>query len=250
MADNYFLLEKEASGFRNEHGLGSTDPIRLKSLLQKLNIITVFSPLKDAFSGMALKVIQSDVTYRFMLVNSNQSLGKQHFTVCHELYHLCIQKDFSARLCQTGLFEKKDDINEYNADIFASFLLLPTEGLLSNIDDQELETRKISLPTILYLENFFGCSRRALLYRLKGLKLISNSEYTAFCTNVKRGALENGYEISLYEAGNNKLVIGDYGAVAKSLFDGEQISQSHYYSLLGDLGIDISQISDSETNEA
>jgi hypothetical protein len=43
-------------------------------------------------------------------------------------------------------------------------------------------------------------------------------------------------------------VIGDYGIVAKELFDKEKISQSHYYSLLADLGIDITQIH--ETNHA
>jgi Zn-dependent peptidase ImmA (M78 family) len=242
------LLEKAAATFRTEQGYATNDPIRLKSLLQKLNVITVFVSLKGSFSGMALKVQKENTANRFMMINSNQSLGKQHFTICHELYHLYIQANFTSRVCITGLFDKKADINEYYADIFASFLLLPNDGLLENIPDEELKKKKISLKTILFLENFYSCSRRALLYRLKNLGLIDSNEYDVYIVDIKKGALENGYSVSLYEPGNNKLVIGDYGIVAKELFDKEKISQSHYYSLLADLGIDITQIH--ETNHA
>jgi Zn-dependent peptidase ImmA (M78 family) len=240
------LLEKAAVAFRSDNGLNNADPIRLKSLLQKLNVISVFAPLSENFSGMALKANDAD---RFMLVNSNQSLGKQHFTVCHELYHLFEQKEFSSQVCQTGKFDKKSDINEYNADVFASYLLLPTDGLLENIPNKEIEKRKISLPTILYIEQFYSCSRRALLYRLKNLKLISPAEYEGFTTNIQRGALENGYSIELYNSGNHKTVIGDYGIIAKQLFDNETVSESHYYSLLADLGIDITKIEESQHGE-
>lgn len=240
------LLEKAAVAFRSEHGLNSADPIRLKSLLQKLNVITVFAPLSESFSGMALKANDAD---RFMLVNSNQSLGKQHFTICHELYHLFLQSNFTSQICLTGRFDKKADINEYNADVFASYLLLPTDGLLENIPNQEIEKKKISLKTILYIEQFYSCSRRALLYRLKNLNLIKPAEYDSFTVNIKKGALENGYGLDLYNNGNHKTVIGDYGIIAKQLFDNETISESHYYSLLADLGIDITKIEESQNGE-
>ncbi len=240
------LIEKAAVAFRSDNGLNNADPIRLKSLLQKLNVISVFAPLSEHFSGMALKANDAD---RFMLINSNQSLGKQHFTVCHELYHLFEQKDFASQVCNTGKFDKKADINEYNADVFASYLLLPTDGLLENIPNEEIEKKKISLPTILYIEQFYSCSRRALLYRLKSLKLITSAEYDSFTVNIQRGALENGYGVELYNSGNHKTVVGDYGIIAKQLFDKETVSESHYYSLLADLGIDIAKIDESQHGE-
>jgi len=240
------LLEKDAVAFRSNNGLNNADPIRLKSLLQKLNVITVFVPLSDNFSGMALK---ANTANRFMLVNSSQSLGKQHFTICHELYHLFIQKDFASQVCSTGKFDKKADKDEYNADVFASYLLLPTDGLVENIPNEEIERKKISLKTILYIEHFYSCSRRALLYRLKQLKLISSAEYDAFILNIQRGALENGYAVDLYKNGNHKVVIGDYGSIAKQLFDSETVSESHYYSLLADLGIDITKMDETQHGE-
>ena len=188
---------------------------------------------------MALKTGLDNLTARFILINDKQSIGKQHFTICHELYHLFIQKDFVSRVCKTGLFDKKDK-EEYNADIFASYLLLPTDGLIELIPDEELAGKhKISIGTIVYLEQFFSCSRRALLYRLKKMKLISDVQYEQYCMHVKRSALENGFNIDLYEAGNHNVIIGNYGSVAKELFDKDRISESHYYSLLSDLGINI-----------
>ena len=243
------LLEKEASKFRSEKGLNNNEPIRLKSLLQKANVITVFSPLTDNFSGMAIKAAQPPATHRFILINSNQSLGKQHFTICHELYHLYIQADFSSQVCITGKFDKRADKNEYNADVFASYLLLPTEGILENIPNEEIAQKKVSLKTVLFIENLYSCSRRALLYRLKNLNLVNSNEYDAFIVNIKRGAIENGYSATIYEPGNNNLVIGDYGAVAKDLFDQEKISQSHYYTLLTDLGIDTGKLNEIHDGE-
>lgn len=243
------LLEKEASRFRTEQGLNNNEPIRLKSLLQKANVISVFAPLTESFSGMALRAIQNTNTHRFVLINSNQSLGKQHFTICHELYHLFIQPDFDSQICFVGKFDKSADTFEYNADVFASFLLLPTEGILENIPNEEITRKKISLRTVLFIENLYSCSRRALLFRLKKLKLITSNEYESFTTNIKRGAVENGYPTSLYEPGNESLVIGDYGTLAKGLFDREKISQNHYYTLLADMGIDTGKINDIKDGE-
>jgi Zn-dependent peptidase ImmA (M78 family) len=249
---NELVLEKAAYSFRLDHGLNNNDPIRFKSLLQKINVISVFAPLTDNFSGMALKAKsegEKESFERFMLINSNQSLGKQHFTICHELYHLYIQPNFTSQVCKTGLFDKKADKNEYSADVFASFLLLPTEGLLENIPNEELQKAKITLRTILFIENFYSCSRRALLYRLKKMQLIKSTEYELYTKNIIRGAIENGYQTEIYEQGNHNIVIGNYGSMARELYEKEKISQSHYYTLLTDLGIDISKINETINGE-
>ena len=39
--------------------------------------------------------------------------------------------------------------------------------------------------------------------------------------------------------GNKDLVLGDYGEIAKKLFDIEKISESHYAKMMMDIGIDI-----------
>lgn len=87
MKPNKFIIEKQVSAFRTDNGLSASEPVTLKSLLLKLNILTVFRPLSDNFSGMCLK---DNSGHRFMLINSNQPRGRQHFTIAHELYHLFI----------------------------------------------------------------------------------------------------------------------------------------------------------------
>lgn len=246
---NELLTEKAANEFRLVNGLTVTEPIRLKSLLQKLNVITLFTPLSENFSGMAIKAGGEKDAERFMLINSNNSLGKQHFTICHELYHLYIQNNFTSQICNTGLFNKKADKNEYYADIFASYLLLPTDALWRHIPNEELNKKNISLRTILFIEQFFACSRRALLYRLKNLGLVSPACYDSYTVHIKRGALENGLPVDIYEPGNHHVVIGDYGSLARSLFEDEKISQSHYYALLTDLGIDTRKLEEDEQGE-
>lgn len=229
---NANILEKKVFEFRRYANLSSDDPLRIKSLLTKLNVLTVYKPLSDNFSGMALKVDDN----RFVLVNSNHSIGKQHFTICHELYHLFIQENFLAMVCDTGKFDSGSG-EEYNADRFASILLLPEDGIKSLIPEKELSRDKIELGTILKLEHYFSCSRGALLYRLKELKLITSITYDRFCNNVINSAVQYGYPTDVYKPGNEGLTIGDYGELSRKLFDNELISENHYISLLYDLGM-------------
>jgi Zn-dependent peptidase ImmA (M78 family) len=118
------VLEKYASQFRAENGYSNQESIHQKSLLHKLGVLAVFRPLEMEVSRVAIKVGENN---RFMLINTNRSLAHQHFTICHELYHLFIQKDFNSQVCQVGLFNKKDN-EEYNADILPlNFLYLKKE---------------------------------------------------------------------------------------------------------------------------
>lgn len=227
-------IKKEATEFRNRYGYGNLEPIRLKSLLIKLNVITVFKELHDNFSGMAIK----SGNFRFVLINSNHSIGRQHFTICHELYHLYIDKNYKPHHCHTGYFDKKN-LNEYFADMFASYLLMPEDGILDLIPDNQLKKDKISVTTLLKIEHFFSCSRSALLYRLKDLNFISNNYFESHSKNIILIAKEYGYSIDLYKKGNKNLIIGDYGVNAKNLYDDEKISEGHYISLMNDIGIDI-----------
>lgn len=83
------LVENQVSRFRQKAGLSDAEAVNLKSLLLKLNVLTVYRPLSDKFSGMSLKSGER----RFMLVNSNQPRCRQHFTIAHELYHLYVDSN-------------------------------------------------------------------------------------------------------------------------------------------------------------
>ena len=221
------ILEAEtlAGKFRSEIGLSQYEPVNAKTLLRKLNITTMYRPLSDNSYGISCR---SKSGKKFILVNSNSTRGRQHFTIAHELYHLFYDENPSPHICQgvaTG--------EEKNANMFASALLLPREGLLSMIGKDEIIHSKIKLATVLRMEQMFQVSRSNLLLRLKELGLMSESQVKAFqAIPVKGSAREYGYELSLYESGNEGLVIGDFGEKARLLYESGKISEGHYIELL------------------
>jgi Zn-dependent peptidase ImmA (M78 family) len=236
-------IQQKAIKFRRDNGFSNTEPIRLKSLLLKCNVLTVFRSLSGTFSGMAVKVADD----RFMMVNQDHNLGKQHFTIAHELYHLFIQENFLSKSCITGQFDKRADIEEYKADMFAAYFLLPEDGITLGIPSDELSKRDtIRLQTILKLEQYYSVSRRAVLQRLKNLDIISSKSFDIYEKNVKRSAAAYGYELDLYTPGNTGLVVGDYGVRAHALFEGEKISESHYLELMRTIGFDPSETQSNE----
>jgi Zn-dependent peptidase ImmA (M78 family) len=234
LKDRY--IEFRANKFREEHGLATTEPVDVYKLLAKLNVITVFKEMTDNFSGMAIKNTYGD----FMLVNSTDILARQHFTIGHELYHLFIQENFENRICKVGLFDKKDK-EEYNADWFSSYLLMPEDGIFELLPKDELDKNKISLNTVVKMEQYFSVSRTALLNRLLFIDLITKPKVSELKESgtIKRSALQMGFTTELYESGNENKVIGDYGERAKKLYDKEEVSETDFYGLMYDIGIDL-----------
>ena len=231
------ILEVRANKFRRLCGIGNENAIDFEKLLRSLDVLTYFCPLEGEFSGMALKTKNSN----FMLINTQNSPGRQHFTIGHELYHLFIQEGFSFQMCNAGKFDKKNR-EEYNADIFSSYFLMPEAGIIKQIPEEELAWGgEISLATIIRLEQYFGVSRTAMLIRLDKIGLL-RGDYSQYKVDIKKSAVEHGYTTTLYDTPKEEIkpyVIGNYGSKAKELFDRDKISESHYHALMYDIGIDV-----------
>lgn len=226
------LVESQVSKFRQMAGVSDAEAVNLKSLLLKLNVLTIYRPLSEKFSGMSLKSGER----RFMLINSNQPICRQHFTIAHELYHLYIDQNPTPHNCTA---EGKKSDAEQCADAFALMFLMPADGVRQMIPDKELMEGRVSLASVLRVEHYFSVSHSAALNRLFDLKLIDRGERDAFKEYpIKKTAREYGYDIALYEPGNENFVIGNFGEKAKKLFDEEKISEGHYIELLHKIGID------------
>lgn len=231
-----FEIENKAATFRKINGFGETDPIRLESLLIKQNIITLFKPLSGSLAGMAIKASDNAL---FMLINSNHSLGKQHFTIAHELYHLFIQSNFNSQKCVTGLFEVHQDIEEHKADLFAANLLLPELGVFELIPDTERQRRnEISPETIFKIQQYYSVSVKAVIFRLVEFGLVDKYYFDDYASGNKLKARQLGYDIKLLEKGNENKTIGDYATLASKLYYNRRISESYYLELLNAIGFD------------
>lgn len=229
----YNLVEKQVVEFRKYCGLSTTEAIQMKSLLLKLNVLTLYRPLSTDFSGMSIKDTFGN---RFALINSNDPIGRQHFTIAHELYHLFIEKNPKPHVCSS---EGKKSESEKCADLFASLLLMPSDGIMQMLSDTEASSKTLTMATIVRLEHYFSVSRTAILNRLCDLKLISKSvRENMFAVSAITSAREFGYDTSLYKKGNENLIIGKLGEKAKNLFDKGLISEGHYIEVLNKLNYD------------
>lgn len=223
----FTVLEAErlAEMFRAKTGVNLSEPIGAKTLLRKLKITTMYRPLSENSYGISCK---SKSGRMFMMVNSNSTRGRQHFTIAHELYHLFYDESPVPHMCRETISEV-----ERNANLFASALLLPREGLLSMLSPKEVSNRGIDLSTILKMEQLFEVSRINLLVRLKECNLISKAQFEEIKSiPVKKSAMEYGYDLSLYNPGNEGVVISDFGEKARILFERGKISEGHYLELL------------------
>lgn len=210
----------------------STEPLNMKTILMQLGVMTVYRPLSEDLWGLSLKT--SDNKHRFMLINSKLTRGSQHFTIAHELFHLYYDEEPRPHFCGQ---EPIKTPSERNANMFASALLMPRVGLVTNIPAEELSREEVSIVTALRLEHLYGVSHATFVLRLKELKLITKQcadklQNISICYE----AAMSGFDSSLYKAGNEGLVIGDFGAKARKLFEEERISEGHYLELLNMIG--------------
>ena len=237
MAKNKTLqleAEKNASDFRSRYGLSGHEPINLISFLIKNNVITAFKPLSESISGMAIK--SGDI--RFMLVNENNSVGRQNFTIGHELYHLFVQENFTSRTCNTGTFDKQVDLVEQQADLFSASLLLPKSGVMQLISSKEIET-EVSEESLFRIQHYFGISMRCLIFRLFEFGIVPKSHFDKYKSGTKGLARKLGYDVSLLYGGTtSNRVIGNYGEIASTLYNEDKISESFYLELLNAINVD------------
>ena len=213
-----------AAKFRTGLGMGLAEPVNVKTLIRLLGITVVYRPLSSNSYGISC--LSGDK--RFILVNSNSTRGRQHFTIAHELYHLYYDENPTPHMCDSVVGPE-----EKNANRFAASLLMPKEGILAMVSKEEIVRHTIPLASVLRMEQLFGVSRLTLLIRLKDLGLVSPLCLEGLkASSIKGAAQSYGYDLSLYEPGNEGLVIGDFGEKARMLFEQGKISEGHYMELL------------------
>lgn len=217
-------LNSDAIRFREKAGYGNREPIDIESIVLKMNNYTIVKmKMSNHISGMCIV----DGTSKMIAINSSMSLGRQRFTIGHELYHLEIENLTEGKVCPSGIYDNRSD-NEKEADIFASFLLMPYDGLEWYIDNYQI--REWNIRNVIELSQFYKMSYMAILFRLYHEGRITFEEYEYFKkVNVKTEAIKLGYDISLY--GNlteehDWITLGEYprlleeqrGLIPESLF--------------------------------
>ena len=127
-------------------------------------------------------------------INSNMSIGRQNFTLAHELYHLLYEENKNNFvICD---YSSESD-SEIEANIFASYLLIPYEGLKRYVKNMNIS--KWTLDDVIAAEQYYQISHMALLFRLVEQNFITEEESEEF-QNVKisHEARIRGFNDDLY----------------------------------------------------
>jgi len=224
-------INAEAISLRKQFGEDVYSPIDLFSILHYESLTVVFYPMSNRVSGMCIR----DGDNKIIGINSTSTYGRQRFTMAHELYHLFFHENFKGIVCAKD-FEKNKDPQEKEADMFASYFLAPYESLKDFIKNK-LGKKKdaLEINDVVRIEQYFGLSRQAALWRLIKDGYLSPEKAETMKTGIILSALKLGYDDKLYRpAPEDKqyITFGKYIKLAEELKEKDLISNGKYEEIL------------------
>lgn len=225
---NKMDLSNKAIRLRKKLGEDDSSPIDIFSLVQGIkNLTLIFYPLSKNISGVCYKGKDSHA----ILINSDMSQGRQRFSLAHELFHLFYddKETMTASISEIG----GGDELEREADQFASYFLIPQYSLDEMIE--KYVKKPISLEDVIMLEQYFGVSHQAMLYRLLDEKLISKKDKDSMQRGIIDKSARLGYDTSLYYPSSDEKKISSLGYYinkADELLKEDIISEGKYEELL------------------
>ncbi len=227
-------LSNKAALLRKKLGEDESSPIDIFKLVQTIEQLTlVFYPLARNISGICYKGSDSSI----ITINSDMSVGRQRFSLAHELYHLYFDESGvnSVSPAQIG----KGDENEKRADQFASYFLIPQSSLYGLVEEikRKYGRTQLTVEDVIRIEQYYGVSHKAMLYRLLNEGQLKADRAKEMESGVIEIAARLGYDTALYypSAGNKKrTVLGHYITLVEKLSEEDRISQGKYEELLLD----------------
>ncbi len=228
-------LSIKASRIRKKLGADESSFVDIFALALTIERLTlVFYPLGKNISGACFKNYSSSI----IAVNSDMSVGRQRFSLAHELYHLYFDDINTSTICSDKIGDKKENENERKADCFASYFLMPPAALYGAVEKlTDASGKPLSINDIIRLEQHFGVSHKAMLVRLSEEGELSRINMNQMQCGVISAAARLGFDVSLYKNSpeDKKIrVLGHYISQAENLLNSDIISMGKYEELLLD----------------
>jgi Zn-dependent peptidase ImmA (M78 family) len=232
MKKNEIEINAEAIELREKFGQDHFSAVDIFSMISDSDEITVvFYPMSNNLSGLCIR----DEKNKIIGINSKLSYGRQRFTMAHELYHLYYHDKLGATLCPKDMDSKKDVI-EIEANTFASFFLMPYDALRRFVAEKITKKKgELSLEDVVRIEQHFGMSRMATLWRLVKEEYLTVTKSNEMKSSIVSSALVLGYDDKLYkstEHARQYFTLGKYIKQAGKLMEEDKISNGKYEELL------------------
>ncbi|RAP44575.1 MAG: hypothetical protein BZ135_08010 [Methanosphaera sp. rholeuAM6] len=225
--NNYLELSEKANMCRRLWGIDEYTPIDIfRIVLEKVENVTIcFFNTEENLSGSSIRSKNQNIIF----INSRHPLGRQRFTLAHEIYHLKYDKEFVNCDIDHG-----NDLVEEQADQFASCLLM-SNGALFNYEIEN-SIMEWNLDKIIQAEQYFQISHKAMLRRLKTLGKISEEDAEILLPGITYEAQIRGYDTKLYKpfSDDKNLILGNYIQMVKKASDNNLITDSKKDELLLD----------------
>lgn len=227
-------LNSNALHLRKRLGEDPYSPIDIFSIINnQKGISLVYFPMSEKISGMSGRIDNEDA---YIAINSKHSYGRQRFTLAHELYHLNFQENFTNVICGIDFDGIKDE-EEKNADAFASYFLAPYDAIRQFISEEIGNTpySQLAISNVIRIEQHFGMSRLATIFRLKLEGYEFQEKPEAMKTDVIISARRHGYDDRLYTPtpkAKQYLTTGNYITLAEKLKEKGIISKGKYEEVL------------------
>lgn len=174
-------------------GLGNSGAIGTISALNKRGINIIFQSIPDDISGLS---VCDDIKGCYIIVNSNQNIERQLFTIAHEYAHIILHRPVYKRRVSQSISSKRKCFLDVMADCFAGYFLCP-ENLVSNYYDSIVQQKgnlqslcKVLIPIKLNL----NISLSALMMSLKSYGYISQYTVSEYF-NILRANGKEKYEL-------------------------------------------------------
>ena len=216
---------KQSISIRKKLGESDSSPIDAFAIVQNIpHLSLVLYPMGENISGMCVKIGKEAV----IAINSSMSIGRQNFSIAHELYHYYFDDNQKTTICKKNIGEGND--LEQCADQFASYFLIPLD------DEISIETTtEISFNKVIELEQMYKVSHQAMLYRLLGEGLISSKQLENYKIGIIKAAANLGFDTALYKPSrseNECKTYGYYVKQAQELIENDLVSNGKYEQLL------------------
>ncbi|MEM8275245.1 XRE family transcriptional regulator, partial [Morganella morganii] len=178
--------EAAAESVRELWGIGVKSISNMVHLLEVMGV-RVFSLAENTLNVDAFSFWKSDIPFVFL--NTQKTGERSRFDAAHELGHLVLHKHGSPQGKQA----------EDEADRFASALLMPRQTVIA---------AKMNFPTleqIIKLKKHWKVSAKALVVRMKNLKLLTEWQYRTLMVEINSNNLHKS-EINGIERERSMLV--------------------------------------------
>ncbi|OAA85089.1 ImmA/IrrE family metallo-endopeptidase [Clostridium coskatii] len=248
--DSLNIGYERAINFRDKYGLGNYCGKNLLDILSRIEEYEKISLklIRTHFSNLKLAgfIGYKNNTY-IIVTNSNQTLGKERFTIAHEIYHLLENRVYLKKKLIIEQPEYNDenikDINEKRANAFAAELLMPKEDIDEYLKKISIDKDGgISELTIIEMQNLYGVDHTAVTKRLIELNLIDDDKQKDLEKILKdEGKLESltknlGYDNKLNTPSKVKSLSAKDLQLIKSNYDNGYIDYNDLVVIFGYLG--------------